>query len=436
MDKMEETKEKRGILVSVCEKGKDKEASDSLDELERLLETAGGTAAARVIQAREKPDAATCVGSGKLSEISELCRSLECELVIFDCELTPAQIRNCEDAMDVEVSVIDRSMLILDIFALHAESSAGRLQVELAQLKYTAPRLRGKGKDMSRLGGGVGTRGPGESRLETDRRHLKERCRALEEELKKTESVRMTQRAARDRSGICKCAVVGYTNAGKSTLLNTLTGAGVLAENKLFATLDPVTRQLDLPGGSTVLLTDTVGFIKKLPHHLVKAFKSTLEEAVFADILLIVADASAPFVAEETALTEKTLNELGAEGKPRLLLFNKWDAADSDTRCALAASAKASGTECCFISALTGEGLDTALAAIERLAQDRKKPVTLNIPFSESGAVNTAYKLLEGVTAEYTDEGVRIFGIASAESAGKLARYIENYDTVFPKIET
>ncbi|MBQ6263336.1 MAG: GTPase HflX, partial [Clostridia bacterium] len=266
------------ILVSSYQSNGYDEAQISLEELERLLDTADGAVAGIITQVRDKPDGRTYIGKGKMEELSDMVRSTGAELVIFDAELSPAQIKIIEDELEGAASVIDRSMLILDIFAAHATSAEGRLQVELAQLKYTAPRLMGKGKQMSRLGGGIGTRGPGESKLEIDRRRLKTRIRSLEDDIRKLEAVRKTQRSSRERGGIACCAVVGYTNAGKSTLLNQLTDAGVLSEDKLFATLDPTTRQYTLASGRKILLTDTVGFIRNLPHHLISAFKSTLDE--------------------------------------------------------------------------------------------------------------------------------------------------------------
>ena len=272
----------RGVLVGV-EDGSTTHAQvlAELAELSRLLDTAGGETVAQVIQNKSTPDPRTWIGSGKVQEIAELCAANDVDLVVFDTELSPSQIRNLEDGISENgsVRVIDRSMLILDIFALHATTGEGKLQVELAQLRYTAPRLIGKGTQMSRLGGGIGTRGPGESQLESDRRHIQRRIRALEEELETLDRTRRTMRASRDKSGLPKIAIVGYTNAGKSTLLNRLTDAGILAEDKLFATLDPTTRKFELPTGESVLLTDTVGLIRKLPHHLINAFRSTLDEA-------------------------------------------------------------------------------------------------------------------------------------------------------------
>ena len=320
----EQPEKPRAVLVSILTDADTAEDVDeSMDELARLLDTAGGAVAARMVQSRSAPDARTLIGSGKVRELADMCRNLEASLVVFDCDLTPVQIRNMEDDIGIEdLRVIDRSMLILDIFALHAVTAEGKLQVELAQLQYTAPRLTGRGTDMSRLGGGIGTRGPGESKLESDRRHMKRRVDALKAELAVVEKNRRTMRQSRDRSGLPRIAIVGYTNAGKSTLLNTLTGAGILAEDKLFATLDPTTRKFTLPGGESVLLTDTVGFIRKLPHHLISAFRSTLEEAVYADIILLLLDVSDPHCEEQLRVTEELLTELGAGAKPTLYVLS------------------------------------------------------------------------------------------------------------------
>ena len=310
MDNFEKT-ECRAILVGIVSRGESEEALEkSLDELERLLDTAGGMAVARLTQNKEAPDIRTVIGSGKACELAYLCEVNNIDLVVFDCELTPSQIRNLEDILGGNVRVIDRSMLILDIFALHAVSAEGKLQVELAQLKYTAPRLQGRGAELSRLGGGIGTRGPGESKLESDRRHMRRRINSIERQIEELENTRNTIRASRERSGIPKIAIVGYTNAGKSTLLNALTDAGVLSEDKLFATLDPTTRKYELPCRESGLLTDTVGFINKLPHHLISAFRSTLEEACYADILLIIVDASDPEFRMRLSVTEESLAQL------------------------------------------------------------------------------------------------------------------------------
>ena len=322
---MSELNNKNAILVTIAESTSMlDECERSLDELERLLNTAGGECYAKIIQVKDKFDPRTCIGKGKVEEIAELCKNNKVTLVVFDFELTPAQIRNLENDIG-DVTVIDRSMLILDIFALHAVSGEGKLQVELAQLRYSAPRLTGKGIDLSRQGGGIGSRGPGESKLETDRRHLHEKIVSLEKKLDELEHNRSVMRAQRDRSGLAKIALVGYTNAGKSTLLNKITGSDVLAEDKLFATLDPTTRKMELETGESILVTDTVGFIRKLPHHLIKAFKSTLDEVVYADILLVVSDINDPEVREHLEVTKSVIADLGASDKPVIYVYNKCD---------------------------------------------------------------------------------------------------------------
>lgn len=396
------------------------EIEKSLDELERLLDTAGGKVFARMIQVKQAPDPRTFIGSGKLEELSELCSNNDIELAIFDAELSPSQIRNIEDALK-NVTVVDRSMLILDIFALHAVSGEGKLQVELAQLKYTAPRLVGKGTELSRLGGGIGTRGPGESKLESDRRHIKRRIAALEGELEALEKTRRTMRAARDRSDIPEIAIVGYTNAGKSTLLNRLTDAGILAEDKLFATLDPTTRKLKLPCGEEVLLTDTVGFISRLPHHLVKAFKSTLDEAALADILMIVIDASDAEYRTHLAVTLRTLTELGAQGKPIIYVFNKCDRS-ADELPVLPPDTDNSHTV--YISALTGEGIDKLLSEIEAIIHNGKRLTEFKLPNSKIGALNTLYRLATVKNVEYGDEYVTVTAITDEKVRGMLKEYV------------
>ena len=405
------------ILVSIAERGSEvAECERSLDELERLLDTAGGTAFAKVIQVKETFDPRTCIGKGKVAEISELCHSNGIELVIFDFELTPSQIRNLEADIG-DVTVIDRSMLILDIFALHAVSSEGKLQVELAQLKYSAPRLTGKGTELSRQGGGIGSRGPGESKLETDRRHLHEKVVSLEKRLRELEENRATMRAQRDRSGLPKIALVGYTNAGKSTLLNKLTGAEVLAENKLFATLDPTTRKTELPSGETVLLTDTVGFIRKLPHHLVKAFKSTLDEVRFADILLIVSDAADPEVPEHLKVTAEVINDLGASDKPVLYVFNKCDTVEG-------AQFGRTGEDRVNVSASTGEGIDALLEAITEILHRTNRRCTLLIPYNEQAVVSRLYGAYTVNSVEYGADGILVEVILDGKGQGQYAKYI------------
>ncbi|MBQ7316643.1 MAG: GTPase HflX [Clostridia bacterium] len=412
------------------------EAEKSLDELERLLDTAGGETFARMIQ-KTTPDPRTLIGSGKVKELADLCHNNDIGLVVFDCDLSPVQIRNLEDDIGGDnLRVIDRSILILDIFALHAVTSEGKLQVELAQLQYTAPRLTGHGTEMSRLGGGIGTRGPGESKLESDRRHMKRRIDALKAELEVVEKNRRTMRASRDRSGVPKIAIVGYTNAGKSTLLNTLTGAGILAEDKLFATLDPTTRKFTLPSGESVLLTDTVGFIKKLPHHLVNAFRSTLEEAVYADIIMLLLDASDPECASQLEVTEQLLEELGAGGKPTLYVFNKCDRESCDTVNLMDVTAnKVSDRDgqkrAVCISALTGQGCDELAEAIQDIIQNGKRKVTFVIPNAEQGALSRLYSEKASVeSVDYGYDAVTVVATVDDRVYGLMKKYDPNAKTV------
>ena len=404
------------IIVGIAERGSDvPECERSLDELERLLDTAGGEVFARVIQVKGSFDPRTCIGSGKVAEISQLCKDNCISLVIFDFELSPAQIRNLEGDIGEDVRVIDRSMLILDIFALHATSGEGKLQVELAQLRYSAPRLMGHGTELSRLGGGIGTRGPGETKLESDRRHMKEKVIALEKRLEEMEHNRAIMRSQRDRSGLIKVALVGYTNAGKSTLLNYLTGAGVLSENKLFATLDPTTRKLELPCGETVLLTDTVGFIRKLPHHLVKAFKSTLDEVAYADILLVVSDVNDPEVSEHIEVTGKVIEELGAADKPVIYVYNKCDLSDEDF---------VNGEDTVFVSGATGQGIDAMLGKIEEYVHRFKKKYSLVIPYSNQSVLSALYDSYTVDNVEYVDEGITLDVILDERGKGIYGKYI------------
>lgn len=414
----------RAVLVGIVTRENDAdEVQHELDELARLLDTAGGEEIARVVQNKETPDPRTVIGSGKIRELSELCENNEADLVVFDTELSPSQIKNIEDDLAGDVRVIDRSMLILDIFALHATSGEGKLQVELAQLKYTAPRLIGKGKELSRLGGGIGTRGPGESKLESDRRHIKRRIVALEDELCELDRTRKTMRAGRDRSGLPEIAIVGYTNAGKSTLLNTLTDAGILAEDKLFATLDPTTRKMKLPCGETVLLTDTVGFIRKLPHHLVKAFKSTLDEAVWADILMIVVDAHDDEAREQLEVTEELLASLGAAGKPTVYVYNKCDLGVSAELPSYLAENRDPDRAVCAISAKTGQGLDALLENIENILHKGKRRITFVIPNAEQGALSTLYKSATVESVEYGADAVTAVATVDEKVRGMLKKY-------------
>ncbi len=406
------------IIVGIAERGSDvAECERSLDELTRLLDTAGGEVHSRVIQVKESFDPRTCIGSGKVREIKDICQLEPIDLVIFDFELTPAQIRNLENDIGEDVRVIDRSMLILDIFALHAVTGEGKLQVELAQLRYSAPRLMGHGTELSRLGGGIGTRGPGETKLESDRRHMKEKIVALEKRLSEMENNRKVMRAQRDRSGLAKVALVGYTNAGKSTLLNALTGAGVLSEDKLFATLDPTTRKYELPSGESILLTDTVGFIRKLPHHLVKAFKSTLDEVVYADILLIVSDINDPEVTEHIKVTEEVIDELGASGKPVIYVYNKCDLSVRDIDSARDGNSV-------FVSGKSGVGLDLLVSIIEEEISRFKRKYKLLIPYEQQNLVSAIYNVYTVSDTEYTDDGVVVYAVLDEKGRGMYGKYI------------
>lgn len=369
----------------------------SLDELEELAETAGAEVVGRMSQKRDKPDSGTFLGSGRLEELGDFCKNNEVDLVIADSELAPAQLRNIEKATDVRV--IDRTTLILDIFAERARSNEGKLQVELAQLRYSLPRLMGQGTKLSRLGGGIGTRGPGETKLESDRRHIRRRIKALEDEFDALEKRRSLARARREKDGVETVVIVGYTNAGKSTLMNTLTEAGVLAQDKLFATLDPTSRALALPDGRRVMLIDTVGFIRRLPHHLVEAFKSTLEEAVCAKVILNVCDASDPECAEHLKVTNDLLEELGCSGKPIIPVFNKCDLPQADE-----AAMRLPGAV--NISALEGKGLDELLDAVAKALPPTRAKAKLLIPYSD-GAAAAALRKDGVITAEdYRADGL------------------------------
>ena len=424
----------KAILCAIHKQSGEQECMISLGELERLCETADCECVGIVTQNRDTPDVRSVLGSGKIAELSGLCDSLAADLVIFDCELSPSQIKAIEDDIERDVSVIDRSMLILDIFADHARTSEGRLQVELAQLRYTSPRLVGRGKELSRQGGtassgSVGARGPGETKLEIDRRRVKEKIAALEEELRKVEQNRMVMRRQRDKSGITKCGIVGYTNAGKSTLLNYLTGAGILAENKLFATLDPTTRQFTTPNGTKLLLTDTVGFIRNLPHHLIKAFKSTLDEAVYSDILLIVIDSSDPEFITQTQVTTELLEELGASGKPTIYVFNKCDACtDRDALIHMKSLGAQTNTEVVFISAITGAGCDALVERIEAMAANGKHRIAVMIPPEDGAVTGIIYKEADDVDMDYREDGIFCRCVVDDRLYAKLKKYIVEED--------
>lgn len=403
----------KAMLISVDTGEFDAEVS--IDELEELTRTAGAQVIAKVIQKRPSPDSATYIGSGRIQEVREFCESNEVDLLIFDGELTPSQQRNIENLTDVRV--IDRTTLILDIFAARARSSEGKLQVELAQLKYRLPRLGGKGTSLSRLGGGIGTRGPGESKLESDRRHIRRRIHALEEELKLVEERRARLRARRTKTGTETVAIVGYTNVGKSTLMNALTEAGVLAENKLFATLDPTARALTLPDGREIMLIDTVGLVRRLPHQLVESFHSTLEEAADADVILNVCDASSPECAEHLTVTKKILEELGCENKPVISVMNKCDLAGD-------VYAFPSVGQTVMISALKNEGLDKLLEAISKALPQTRRSMEFLIPFAD-GAVAAQIRK-DGVVEEeeYRPEGLYMKAVVDVRFAEPWKKYL------------
>ncbi len=389
------TERERVVLAAVDTGAYDMEAA--LAELRELVDTAGGDVAAIVVQRRESPDRGGYLGSGRIQELAETCTHCEADLVVVDDELTSVQQRTLEDALPCRV--VDRTMLILDIFAARARSAEGRLQVELAQLQYRLPRLMGQGTGLSRLGGGIGTRGPGESKLESDRRHIRRRIAALKAELEEVDRRRTEHRARRRKDGYCSVAIVGYTNAGKSTLLNALTDAGVLAEDKLFATLDPTVRALRLPDGRHVMLSDTVGFVRRLPHHLVQAFRSTLEEAVEANVILNVCDASSDEAAEHLAVTRSLLTELGCAEQPIITVMNKCDR--------LAVLPDDIGP-CVCISARTGAGLPQLLEAITAALPPDRRRVTLLLPFSKGALAEECRRDGAVESEEYVPEGLRM----------------------------
>ena len=407
-----EEKTVQALLVSVDTGGFDAEAS--LDELFELVKSAGAEPVLALTQKLQRPETATFVGSGKLMEIRQICAEREIDLIVVDSELSPTQIRNIEAETDVRV--IDRTTLILDIFALRARSREGKLQVELAQLKYTLPRLTGKGIEMSRLGGGIGTRGPGETKIETDRRHIRRRMETLREELKEVEKHRGMLRKRREKDGVITCAIVGYTNAGKSTLMNTLTDAGVLAQDKLFATLDPTSRALKLPSGVSVMLIDTVGLVRRLPHHLVEAFRSTLEEAALSDIIINLCDASSEEARVHLNVTNELLQSLGCGDTPVITVLNKCDLLDG--------SLLAQDFESYIkISAKTGSGIDRLLQAIEDNLPVRMKRVTLIVPFSHGGLVSEIRDKGTLVSEEYLAEGTRVEAIIDEKLYAKAKQF-------------
>ena len=407
---MEEKHLTRAILIG-ADTG-EYDAESSMDELSELAKTAGAEELARVLQKREAYEPATVIGEGKLAEVKELCGSLGAELLIFDCELTASQIRNVEDETDVRV--IDRTMLILDIFAGRAVSREGKLQVELAQLKYRLPRLMGIGASLSRLGGGIGTRGPGETQLETDRRHIRRRIDKLSAELKELEERRGYARDRRKKDSVQVGAIVGYTNAGKSTLLNLLTGADVLAEDKLFATLDPTSLAIELPDGRSLLLVDTVGLIRRLPHHLVEAFKSTLEEAACADIIIHVCDVSDPEAAEKADVTLKTLADLGAAEIPVVTVLNK---------CDLLTENIPEDDSTVKISAKKAQGIDRLLQVVAANLPETAKRMKLLLPYDKAGFTAKLRENGKVFTEEYTETGVLVDALVDQMLIKQMSQY-------------
>lgn len=407
---MEEKHLTRAILIG-ADTG-EYDAESSMDELSEFAKTAGAEELARVLQKREAYEPATVIGEGKLAEVKELCGSLGAELLIFDCELTASQIRNVEDETDVRV--IDRTMLILDIFAGRAVSREGKLQVELAQLKYRLPRLMGIGASLSRLGGGIGTRGPGETQLETDRRHIRRRIDKLSAELKELEERRGYARDRRKKDSVQVGAIVGYTNAGKSTLLNLLTGADVLAEDKLFATLDPTSRAIELPDGRSLLLVDTVGLIRRLPHHLVEAFKSTLEEAACADIIIHVCDVSDPEAAEKADVTLKTLADLGAAEIPVVTVLNK---------CDLLTENIPEDDSTVKISAKKAQGIDRLLQVVAANLPETAKRMKLLLPYDKAGFTAKLRENGKVFTEEYTETGVLVDALVDQMLIKQMSQY-------------
>jgi GTP-binding protein HflX len=390
----------KAVLVGV---GRGIEESD-LDELAALADSAGAEPVARVLQTRQEPDPATFVGRGKIEEIHREVHRTGAEAVLFDQELSPGQLRNLEERL--KVKVIDRTALILDIFALHARSREGKAQVELAQLNYLLPRLRGWGEAMSRMGGGIGTRrGPGETKLEIDRQHIKRRISKLRKDLKDLARTRDVKRSGRERSGVPQIAIAGYTNAGKSTLMNALTGSDVVVANQLFATLDPTVRRLRLPSGRAATLSDTVGFVSKLPHDLVEAFRSTLEEVARATLVVHVADAASPELAQQIDAVRVVLHEIGASHIPAVLALNKVDLLDADRRAHLRNRFDGDAAP---VSAVTGEGLDELLELIERSIPRFPLDVRLLVPYGREDVTALLYREAEVLSEDAREDGVHV----------------------------
>ena len=407
----------RAVLVGLnadCFRQEQTATEETLEELEALLETAGGFCTAKVLQNRHTPDAHSFIGEGKAQEVKMLIEATASTMAVFDNELSPGQIRALEEILGV--TVLDRSALILDIFAQRAKTRAGRLQVELAQYQYLLPRLSGMGKSLSRQGGGIGTRGPGETKLESDRRHIRERISRLQNELAQVRQVRSVQRERRMKNSVPVVAIVGYTNAGKSTLLNQLTGAGIPANNRLFDTLDTTSRQLTVSENLDVVLSDTVGFIAKLPHHLVDAFRATLEELEYADLLLHVIDSADPNREEHIAVVDKLISQLAKPGTPVLQCYNKADLVPREEIPV--------GQDVVAISAVRGEGMDKLLAAVEKALDKGLHHVVVTLPYSMGGMVETLHSGAQVKSVNYTADGIEIETIVDEILYGRLKEYI------------
>ena len=412
-----ETKQERAILVGLdadCFRMDQTATDETIEELEALLETAGGFCTGKILQHRHTPDPHSFIGEGKALEVKMLAEATEANMIVFDNELSPGNIRALEDITGV--TVLDRSALILDIFAQRAKTKEGRLQVELAQYQYLLPRLSGMGKSLSRQGGGIGTRGPGETKLESDRRHIRERIDRLKRELEQVRQVRSVQRERRMKNSVPVVAIVGYTNAGKSTLLNKLTGAGIPANNRLFDTLDTTSRQLTVSDNLDVVLTDTVGFIAKLPHHLVDAFRATLEELEYADLLLHVIDAADENREEHIAVVDKLITQLAKPGTKVLQCYNKADLVEK-TDIPI-------GEDVVTISAATGAGMEELLKAIEKALGQARHHVMVRLPYSMGGMVDTLHNNAQVKSVEYTAEGIEIETIMDDILYGRLKEYV------------
>ena len=416
-DTLENHVQERAVLVGLnadCFTAEETATEESLEELEALLETAGGFCTGKILQNRHTPDSHSFIGEGKAIEVKMLAEFTQSTMVIFDNELSPGNIRALEEI--IGVTVLDRSALILDIFAQRARTREGRLQVELAQYQYLLPRLSGMGTSLSRQGGGIGTRGPGETKLKSDRRHIRERINRLQTELEQVRQVRSVQRERRMKNSVPVVAIVGYTNAGKSTLLNQLTGAGIPANNRLFDTLDTTSRQLTVSDNLDVILSDTVGFISKLPHHLVEAFRATLEELEYADVLLHVIDASDAHREEHIAVVDKLIAQLAKPGTPVLRCYNKAD---------LVSPAEIPvGEDVVAISAKQGRGMDELLRAIEKTLGHARHHVLVRLPYSMGGMVETLHDNAQVARVDYTGEGIEIDTVLDDILYGRLRDYI------------